>query len=175
MSTKIPGKIAKSKRPLRRWALDLALILAALAAIHWWQTHPLASGAAPVLSGRSVSGEALDLSGFRGRSVLVHFWAEWCPVCRVGQGAIQSIADDFPIITVAMQSGDGAAVRDFMKQQSLSFSTIADPQGDIAGKWGVKAVPTSFVIDPDGIIRYSEVGFTTEPGLRARLWAAGSF
>ena len=175
MSADVPVKTAKPRRSLRRWALNLALILAAFAAIHWWQTRPLASGSAPSLNGRSVSGEPLDLRGFRGRSVLVHFWAEWCPVCRAEQGAIQSIADDFPVITVAMQSGDGAAVREFMEQEALSFSAIADPRGEIAGDWGVTVVPTSFVIDPEGVIRYNEVGFTTEPGLRARLWAAGRF
>lgn len=175
MSADIPVSTAKSKHSLRRWALNLALILAAFAAIHWWQTRPLASGAAPALNGRSVSGKPLELRGFHGRGVLVHFWAEWCPVCRAEQGAIQSIADDFPVITVAMHSGDRAAVREFMEQEALSFSAIADPRGEIAGDWGVTVVPTSFVIDPEGVIRYREVGFTTEPGLRMRLWAAERF
>ena len=120
-----------------------------------------------------MSGEALDLRGLRGKSVLVHFWAEWCPICRAEQGTIQSIADEFPVITVAMQSGNAAAVQAFMEQESLSFSTIADPRGDISGDWGVDVVPASFVIDPEGVIRYTEVGFTTELGLRTRLWAAG--
>lgn len=175
MSTEIPGKTAKPKRPLRRRALELALILAAFATVHWWQTRPLASGPAPALSGLSVSGEQLDLRQLRGKGVLVHFWAEWCPVCRAEQDAIQSISADFSVISVAMQSGDQAAVRHFMEQESLSFPTLADPQGEIAGDWGVSAVPTSFVIGPDGVIDYSEVGFTTETGLRTRLWAAGRF
>jgi len=152
--------------------LELLLIAAAFALLHWWQTRPLASGPAPELSGPAVSGEQLNLRELRGRTVLVHFWAEWCPLCRAGQDSIQSIAADYPVITVAMQSGDAVVVRNYLEEESLSLPTLADPRAEISGEWGVSAVPTSFVIDPDGVISYREVGFTTEAGLRTRLWAA---
>lgn len=162
----------KPKRPLRRWAIDLAVILLAFGALQWWQTRPLASGPAPELSGLTVSGQAVNLEDFRGKPVLVHFWAEWCPVCKAEQGNIQSIAEDLPVLTVAMQSGDRDAVRNHMTQEGLSFETIADPMGSISSAWGVQGVPASFVVDAEGTIRFTEIGYSTEPGLRARLWAA---
>ncbi|GEM_PF-160473 len=156
----------------RRLLLNGLSILAAFAAVHWWQTRPLATGEAPPLKGRTVDGAAADLRAAQGRPVLVHFWAEWCPVCRLEEDGIAAIAGDHRVITVAMQSGDAARVRAYLKRHGLGFPVLADPHGAIAGDWGVRAVPTSFVIGPGGRIRFREVGFTSEAGLRARLWAA---
>jgi peroxiredoxin len=60
----------------------------------------------------------------------------------------------------------------YVEEQGLTFAVAADPDATIAGQWGVAAVPTSFVLDPEGRIRFSVVGYTTEVGLRVRLWAA---
>jgi peroxiredoxin len=105
--------------------------------------------------------------------VLVHFWATWCPICRTEQDTINAIARDTPnVITVAMQSGSRDEVEKYLKQQGLSFPVLNDPDGRIAAAWGVHAVPASFIIDPDGQIRFVEIGYTTETGLRLRLWLA---
>lgn len=170
-----PPSSKDNRRPaLVRWLGNIGLILALFAAVHWWQTRPLASGAAPPLVADLVGGGRVDLAALQGRPVLVHFWAEWCPVCRAGQGAIEAVSKDFTVVTVAMQSGDAQAVREHLQGQGLSFDTVADPAGLVAGDWGVRAVPANFIIDASGTIRFTEVGYTTEAGLRARLWAAGS-
>ncbi len=157
---------------MRRWLGNIALVLLVFVAIHWWQTRPLASGPAPELSGLSVRGEHLDLHGDLGSPALVYFWAEWCPICRAEQGTILSIAKDYPIISIAMQSGDAGTVQNYLVEQQFDIPTMADPHAEIAGLWGVNSVPTSFVIAPDGDIAHAAVGYTTEPGLRARLWSA---
>lgn len=164
-----------AKRPLRRWLGDVLLILVVFIAIHWWQTRPLASGPAPPLSGWSAQGARLDIEQFRGQPVLVYFWATWCPICRAEQGGMRSIAEDYPVISVAMQSGDAAEVREYLREHRLDYPAIPDPRGETASLWGVDSVPTSFIVGPDGEIRHSTVGFTTESGLRARLWAARTF
>ena len=155
-----------------RGLLTTAFFVAVLAGVNWWQTRPLASGEAPPLSGRLISGQPFDLGALRGRPVLVHFWADWCPICRAEHGSIASLAQDAAIVSVAMQSGDDDTVRAYLRAEGLSFPTIADPTRSIAARWGVRAVPTSFVIDSSGRIAFSTVGFSTEAGLRARLWAA---
>ena len=87
---------------------------------------------------------------------------------------INSIAQDHPnTITVAMQSGSDAKVTRHLVAQGLRFPVVNDADGRLAAAWGVHAVPASFIIGPDGQIRFVEVGYTTGLGLRLRLWLAG--
>jgi len=155
------------------WALNLLLIVLVFGAVQWWKARPLASGAAPPLAGLAVDGRAIDLSEMRGEPVMVHFWASWCPVCKAMNGTVASIARDHRVVTVAMQSGAAAEIRRFLADAGIDLSVVPDPDGRIAGRWGVPGVPATFVVDGAGEISSSTIGFSTEPGLRARLWAAG--
>ena len=156
----------------RGWAINIALILLIFSAVQWWKGRPLAHGDAPPLAGLSLDGTPLDLGDYRGQTVLVHFWASWCPVCKLTDGAVDAIAEDHPVLTIAMQSGEPAELRGFMQAAGLDFRVIPDPDGEIASRWGVTGVPTSFVVDAAGRIRYATVGASSGPGLRTRLWLA---
>ena len=162
------------RQRLSRWVLNLALILTVFLGVQWWQARPLASGAAPPLSGLTLNGQAMNLASLRGTPVLVHFWATWCPACKLVNGAIDAIAKDHRVMTVAMQSGDSTEVRRFMAQANLGFPVVTDEDGALADRWGVRGVPASFVLDADGQIAYATTGVSTETGLRARLWAAAT-
>ena len=161
------------RRRLGSWLVNLVLIAAIVAAVQWWKGRGLVTGEAPPLVGVTLDGAPVDLADWRGRPVLVHFWATWCPVCRITDGAIESIADDHAVVTVALQSGTPDEIRAFMRETGQDFPVVSDPDGRLAQAWGVAGVPTSFVIDGDGRIRSSIVGVSTEPGLRLRLWLAG--
>lgn len=102
----------------------------------------------------------------------MHFWATWCPVCRLGDGAIDAIARDHRVVSIALQSGDAAEIRHYMATEGLDFTVLPDETGTLASRWGVPGVPATFVLDPTGRIAFSTMGFSTEWGLRARLWAA---
>jgi peroxiredoxin len=162
-------------RPNRRrgWLVNLLLLVLIFGGVQWWRARPLATGEAPPLTGIGLDGRPVDLYALRGAPVLVHFWATWCPVCQLEQGAIDSIARDHPVVTVVMQSGDAAEVGRFMADRGLHFQTVADAYGEFASQWGVPAVPATFILDGAGRIAYSTLGLSTETGLRARLWAAG--
>ena len=156
-----------------RWLLDISLVLVAVLFLHWLQTRSLPRGDAPALAGRlATNGEQLDLGQMRGRPVLVHFWSTWCPVCGLEEGSIASIARDHPVVGIAWRSGDSAAVRGYLARENLQLPTLVDPDGRLSSPWNIRGVPSSFVIDGDGKIRFVEVGYTTELGLRARLWLA---
>ncbi len=148
----------------RSLAINAAIIIVVVTAIRLWQQRDVVAGAAPQLPGVT----------WAKQPTLVHFWATWCPVCRAEQGSIQALARDYPnTITVAMQSGDQAAVDKFMREQSLTFPVINDADGSLSQAWGVHAVPASFIVDGAGQIRFVEIGYTTELGLRLRMWLAG--
>ncbi len=172
MTNQTSGKPRTSK--WRTLVIELLLFIAVVAAVRAWQQRDMVSGAAPVLKGVTLAGQPYKLPVHPARPVLVHFWATWCPVCRTEQGSIAAIAHDNPdVITIAMQSGKPEEVVGYMREQGIDFSALNDPAGDISAAWGVHAVPASFIIGPDGQIRFVEVGYTTSLGLRLRLWLAG--
>lgn len=158
----------------RGYAVNALILSVLVFGIRTWQQRDMVSGAAPVLQGRTLEGGAFRLPAHPPRPVLVHFWATWCPICRSEQGSIAAITHDrSDSITIAMQSGGDVQVRSYLNAQGLALPVLNDPDGSLAIAWGVHAVPASFIIDTQGQIRHIEVGYTTEWGLRLRLWLAG--
>ena len=156
----------------RRLLINLLIVLAVFIGVQWYKSRPLASGEAPALRAALSTSEPFDLKQWRGQPALVHFWAVWCPICKLEQDSIDRLSREFKVITVAMQSGSEADINTYLREHGLSFAAIADPYGEIATAWGVRGVPASFVIDSDGRIRFASVGYSTGLGLRGRLWAA---
>lgn len=167
-----PERRSWHRRGWVRWGAYLLLLLAVYLGARAWQTRDLASGLAPELSGLTLEGQAVSLAGYRGAPLLLHFWATWCPVCALEQESIDSLARDHQVLTVALRSGGGEDLRRHLDQEGLDFPVLLDPRGKIAGRYGVKGVPTTLVIGPRGHIRFREVGYTTGAGLRLRLWMA---
>jgi thiol-disulfide isomerase/thioredoxin len=153
--------------------MELLLFIVLIAGIRAWQQRDMVSGDAPLLQGVLLDGIAYTLPARPEKPVLVHFWATWCPICRAEQDSIAAIAQDHPdTVTVAMQSGSDAEIAKHLAEQGLHFPVLNDADGRISSAWGVKAVPASFIIGSDGQIRFVEVGYTSEFGLRLRLWLA---
>ena len=152
---------------------DLAIVFLLIVLVHWWQTRDMAAGPAPDLTGQMLSGERASLEDFRGQPVLVHFWATWCPICRTVEDSIESLAADYRVLTVATGSGNAGELRKYMESHDLSFPVMLDEEGRLGRSWGVRGVPSSFIIDADGNIRSVAMGYTTALGLRFRLWLAG--
>lgn len=159
--------------------LEVLLVIAIVVAVQLWQARDLPAGPAPALVGTlsdgSTSSLAEVLKAADGKPVLVAFWATWCPVCKAEEGNIAAVARDWPVLSVAMQSGDAATVAKHMNERSLDFAALIDGSGWLASDWNVRGVPTHFIVDSRGIVRFQLVGYATEAGLRARLWWAGRF
>jgi peroxiredoxin len=164
------GPVEKKKpRSYRHWVFDLLLIVAVVIAVRTCSQNTVAEGTAKSFEGKTVDGRTISLSDYRGKPVLLHFWATWCGVCNAMEGNVEDVAHDYPVLTVASQSGDAEQVRATVLEHKLSFPVILDPDGQLAHAYGVSSFPTTFFIDKRGEIRHVEVGYTTEPGLRLRL------
>lgn len=157
----------------------LALLLAVWLGASAWQTRAVPAGAAPGFSASAVAAQAgaqLTLAQWRaahaGRPVALNFWAEWCAICKLEQGNVSRVAADWPVLTVALRSGEAEQVRRELARRGLPWATVVDPQGTLAARYGVAAVPAFIVIDADGRVRGASVGYTTELGMRLRLWWA---
>lgn len=165
------------RRHGRSYLLRLALFVALVAGLGAWQARHLPSGAAPALAGPLTDGRTLTLAQWRaahpGRAVALHVWAEWCGICRLEEHSVSRVAADYPVLTIATRSGAGPAVARTLAQRGLDWPVIVDADGAIARAWRVPALPTFIVIDPQGRVRGASVGYTTELGMRLRLWWAG--
>lgn len=161
----------RDPRRWRRWGIEALLLAAILVGISLWQNRGLPQGPAPALAGLRTDGAVVKL-GVRDTSQLVVFWATWCGVCRAEAGNIEAVAERWPVISVAMQSGEREEVAKYLAEKQLKLPAIADDDGDITGPWRVRVVPVHFVLDPAGNIRFRVVGYATEWGLRLRLWWA---
>ena len=103
---------------------------------------------------------------------MIYFWAEWCAICRTTAGTVNNINEDWPVVTVAMQSGPAAKVAETMHQREYAWPTLADPEAQVFLQYGSRVVPAFVIVDPAGNIRAVSVGYTSEIGLRLRLWWA---
>ncbi|MDK9702005.1 MAG: redoxin domain-containing protein [Sulfuritalea sp.] len=156
-------------------ALEAALILAVILGAQYWQTRGLPDGTAPPLVGVLTDGSAARVDArdtAHGRPTLVAFWSTWCPVCKAEEDNIVSVAQDYRVVPVAMQSGDAATVLKHLKERGIDLPQLIDADGRHAIEWGVRGVPTHFVVDAQGNVRFRVVGYATTWGLKARLWWA---
>ncbi|MEN8213079.1 MAG: protein disulfide oxidoreductase [Pseudomonadota bacterium] len=156
-------------------AVQGIVILAIIAGVNLWRTRDMVSGAAPSLAAVTLDGEHFDLKTFSGKPLFVHFWAEWCPICAFEEETIQSLSEEYELISVALSSGNDETLRNYMRESGLDFQVINDGDGQFAADWGVMAVPATFVIDAAGEIRFTEMGYSSKIGLVFRHWIASAF
>jgi peroxiredoxin len=99
-------------------------------------------------------GGSFRLSEQRGKVVMINFWATWCPPCREEMPAMEQLwqqhgADGFVLLAVSVDAQPNV-VTAFLRNHRLTFATGLDPKMDLANTYGVRALPSSFIIDRDG-------------------------
>ena len=156
-----------------RWGRELTLILIVVFSVRFWVQGDIISGVPPNIRGTTLNGISFDLYKSKSRPMLVHFWATWCPVCKLEQSNINNIAKSHAVITIAMQSGEDNELKAFMEEEKLSFDVINDKNGILSHSYNIRGVPVSFIVNKENEVEFAEVGYTTELGLRLRLWWAG--
>lgn len=141
-------------RPLLAACLGGMLVSPCLAA-------SLAEGApAPAFEIRTLTGALIDSASSKGKVVLLHFWATWCPPCREEMPILEKFyrehrKDGFEIAAISIEgASDEAAVRDAAKQYSYPVALIS--QTKLEGYGRIWRIPLSFVIDRNGILRKSD-------------------
>jgi thiol-disulfide isomerase/thioredoxin len=156
-----------------RWLREASVVLALFVALRVYQQRDLPTGPAPALRDvTDLNGNPVTLQSYRGQAVMLHFWATWCGVCKAEQHNVAALAANEKVIAVASQSGSAADVAAYLAAHPLGADVIVDSSGKLAARYGVHAFPTSFFLDADSMIRHAEIGYTSELGMRVRLWLA---
>ena len=106
----------------------------------------------------SIDGGEIALSTYRGRVVLLNFWATWCPPCIREMPSMQRLQEklgDTELAVVAVNMGeDEMAVKAFLKQHPVNFDILLDADGEVMNSWKVSVFPTSYLLTPEGKITH---------------------
>jgi thiol-disulfide isomerase/thioredoxin len=149
---------------------NLLLLVVAFTASHLYTTRRVTKGQAPAIVATALDGSSVRVPASDGRARIVHFFATWCGVCSAEEHNLRALADTGQLVLVASDSGDEPSVRAHARAKKLEMPLVID-DGSLKRAYGVTAYPTTFFIDATGHVDFVEVGYTTELGLRARLFA----
>jgi peroxiredoxin len=138
-------------------------MLALAAALAYAQgLKPWSGAATPALQLEDADGAMHSLTDYRGKVVLVNFWATWCVPCREEMPSIESLRrtlEGKPFAVLAVNVGESARVaRSFGQKLDLGFALLLDRDTRVAKAWSARVLPASYLIGPDGKIRYSYLG-----------------
>ena len=108
-----------------------------------------------------IDGKKVNLSDYKGKFVLLNFWATWCAPCRKEMPAMSNLHDEFgadALEVVGVHVGPSlAGVKKFLEAVPVSFTILMDKDMSLAS-WGVQGLPTTFLINPEGKLIYKAVG-----------------
>ena len=143
---------------MRFLALLLALALPAAAE----ELKPWAGGATPPLELADLRGKKHSLADYRGKVVLVNFWATWCEPCREEMPSMErlrvSLAErPFAVLAVNLAEPESRITK-FLDTVPVGFPILLDRDTKTTRAWQAKVLPATYIVGPDGAIRYRHVG-----------------
>ena len=157
---------------MKKTSLVLVLILASLGPLSFaWSDAGLSDAQikmmglipiaekpnAPELTLSDMAGKRITLSSLKGKTVLLNFWATWCPPCREEMPTLETLYQSFKgrsdfVLLAVDSSEEKATVSDFLKKNPYHFPVLLDSDGAVSYHYSISAIPTTFLIDAQGRI-----------------------
>lgn len=123
---------------------------------------PQSAKPAPPLVVKDLDGKPIDLKTLRGRWVMVHFWASWCGPCRKELPSLQhmrsTLGERVPALIMVNTAEPEEQVFAFLPTVAPDLNTYLDPDGSATERWQPRGLPSTFLVDPSGDIRYLALG-----------------
>jgi thiol-disulfide isomerase/thioredoxin len=131
-------------------------------------------GTAPSFEFTTLDGTVLTDADLRGRVVVVNFWATWCTPCRIEVPALQKLhearaADGVVVLGAATDVGGARVVRPFVEERDVTYPVGVASRELRRAFGGITALPTTFIIDREGVIRHRVFGFFAPPAMNAAV------
>jgi cytochrome c biogenesis protein CcmG, thiol:disulfide interchange protein DsbE len=148
-------------RGLRITLATLAVGLAAVIGLAALQRR--SPSLAPDFAVPDLSGQAVRLSGLRGKVVLLNLWTTWCPPCREEMPSMEKLYQrlrdrGFVLLAVSQDEGGKEAVEPFVRDLGLTFPVLVDPEHQVGDRYQVWGYPESFIIDREGRVVERVIG-----------------
>ena len=177
---------------MQRRILLLAFLIASIA-VQWWahatyrwaDTAPRMAGKrAPEFTLTALDGSSVSLEQFRGRLVILEFWASWCGPCREEFVALKKWRDeqaqtgllDSVVVFSVNMGEEREVVESFARRHAVPFPVLLDPDQSVSGRYGVRSLPTILFIEPKGRVAHAMSGYSSDIGaqltniLHAKAW-----
>ncbi|MFZ3092052.1 MAG: TlpA disulfide reductase family protein [Nitrospirota bacterium] len=118
---------------------------------------------APDFTLKDTSGKNASLKDYKGRVVMINFWATWCPPCRQEMPSMEELFKEynkkgFEILAISSDSQGEKIVKPFMEFYELNFRALMDPEGNVHSIYGVTAIPTTYIVDKQGNVTHKIMG-----------------
>jgi peroxiredoxin len=154
----------------KTFRFPLASLLAALVAVAWPAAATDGSPPAPAFKLADRAGGDMSLSDLKGQVVMINFWASWCGPCRQEFPALDQIYSKykpmgFQMLAINVETEKADAER-FLGKTPVSFPILFDPDNKVSGSYGVSAMPTTFLVDRQGRLRWQHRAY--KPGDEAK-------
>lgn len=119
---------------------------------------PKTSKSAPDFELKNIAGETVKLSDFKGKVLLLNFWATWCAACKGEMASMQNLysslkKEGVEILAVSIDRWNEDRVRDYANTSQLTFPVLLDQDQKVRKQYYVMGLPTSYLIDGEGEIR----------------------
>ena len=157
------------KNILKEIGIGVLLLFVVSNVISYIRQPTIKSDSIPLFIEDTIVEKKIDTTHYKGKPLLIHIWATWCPTCRLENANIERISKQYKVITIAVNSGSNQEIQHYMKKNQFSFDVINDKDGKLAKSFHIEAFPTTFIYDARGKLTFTEVGYSTTAGLLARL------
>jgi len=146
-------------------------------------TMTIAANLLSLYRSQSLNDEALSIKEFKlidntlytvdtNKPLLIHFWATWCPTCKLEASNINFLSKYYQVITIAVKSGSDYEIKKYLDEHNYHYKVVNDEDGTLSQKFKIAGYPTTFIYDKNQKLRFAEVGYSSTFGLWIRfLWA----